>query len=94
MFITLKPLPILTPGVEAHTLIAIRHKQVSAKYIRIGDEVLTHQGNFKKVLRITSSLEIPCRLKVLGNLGIMATAETRFLAKERVYGTNDFITCR
>lgn len=75
-----------TPCFVADTLILTRKGYKEIKDVAVGDMVLTHLGNWRKVLNIGHKDDVPTRLiKGYGNIGTETTDEHPFYCRTRYF---------
>ena len=72
-----------TPCFPAGTIIATKRGFLPIEQVIVGDEVITHTGVFKKVLRRGTRLAPTIRLKGQGHPCMVTTEEHPFLSKRR-----------
>jgi DNA (cytosine-5)-methyltransferase 3A len=73
-----------SPCFVGNTLITTKRGQKEIKNIQVGDYVLTHKGNWKKVLRVGGDYKQTRIIKGYGFLPIETTDNHPFLTKQRI----------
>ena len=72
-----------TPCFPAGTMVATRRGLIGIEAVQVGDEVLTHERRFRRVLRTGCKSAPTVVLKGQGHHGFVTTANHPFLARKR-----------
>lgn len=71
------------PCFPASVSVLTKRGLISIRDVEVGDEVVTHQGRFSKVLRVGATIAPLVRVKGQGHFGIETTADHPFLITRR-----------